>query len=51
MAAYAEALALPLDPAWKAGVKLNLQSLLVHARLVDEFTLPDATEPAPVFRA
>ena len=51
IAANAQALALPVHPAWKPGVKLNLRSLLVHAALVDEFALPDDTEPAPVFRA
>jgi hypothetical protein len=51
VAASAQALALPIDPAWHTGVKLNLQLILTHAALVDEFSLPDETEPAPVFRA
>jgi hypothetical protein len=51
IAANARALALPVDPAWQAGIKLNLRSLFAHAVLVDEFSLPDETEPAPVFRA
>jgi hypothetical protein len=51
VAAGAQALALPIDPAWQAGVTLNLQLLFMHAALVDEFPLPDETEPAPVFRA
>ncbi len=51
MVAGAQALALPIDPAWRAGVKLNLQLLFRHATLVDEFALPDESEPAPVFRA
>jgi hypothetical protein len=42
---------LPIDPAWRAGVKLNLQLIFRYAALVDEFALPDETEPAPVFRA
>jgi hypothetical protein len=50
-AASAKALALRIDPAWQAGVRLNLQLILIHAALVDEFSLPDQTEPAPVFRA
>lgn len=50
IAASAQALALPLDPAWHA-VKLNLQLLFKHAALVDEFLLADEIEPAPVFRA
>jgi hypothetical protein len=49
--ASAQALALPLEPGWHAGVKLNLQLLLDSAARVDEFALPDETEPAPVFRA
>ncbi len=51
VAAGAQALALPIDPTWRAGVKLNLQLLFIHAALVDEFPLPDETEPGPVFRA
>jgi hypothetical protein len=50
-ASGAQALALPIDPAWQAGVKLNLKLLFIHAALVDEFSLPDDIEPAPVFRA
>ncbi len=46
-----QSLALPIDPAWQAGVRLNLQLLFIHAALVDEFPLPEDSEPAPVFRA
>jgi hypothetical protein len=46
-----EALGLALDPAWQAGVKFNLQLILRHAALVDEFPLPDDAEPAPIFHA
>jgi hypothetical protein len=49
--AGAKALGLPLDPAWHASVKFNLQLILRHAALVDEFPLPDDAEPAPVFHA
>jgi hypothetical protein len=49
--AGAEVLGLPLDPAWHAGVKFNLQLILRHAALVDEFSLPDDAEPAPVYHA
>jgi len=45
------ALALPMDPSWHAGVTFNLQLLLKHAALIDEFSLADDAEPAPVFRA
>ena len=49
--AGAQALGLTLDPSWQAGVKFNLQLVLRHAALVDEFVLPDDAEPAPVFHA
>jgi hypothetical protein len=45
------ALDLPLDPSWRAAVKLNLQVTLRQAALFAEFDLPDEAEPAPVFRA
>jgi len=51
VAAGAQALALPIDPAWQAGVRFYLHLLFMHAALVDDFPLPDETEPAPVFRA
>ena len=46
-----EALALPIEAAWKPAVKANLEVSLRLARLVDEFPLPDETEPASVYRA
>ena len=49
--AVAAALALPIEAAWKPAVKANLEVSLRLARLVDEFPLPDATEPANVFAA
>ena len=49
--AGAKALGLPLDAAWHASVKFNLQLILRHAALVEEFPLPDDAEPAPVFHA
>ena len=51
VAAAARALGLPMDSAWKANVILNIQLIMRHAALVDEFPLPDEAEPAPVFRA
>jgi hypothetical protein len=51
VAASAAALHLPTDPAWLAGIKFNLQLILKHAALVDEFQLPDDADPAPVFHA
>jgi hypothetical protein len=49
--AVAKALALPVEDAWKPAVKANLEISLRLARLVDEFTLRDETEPASVFAA
>jgi hypothetical protein len=49
--AAAAALALPLDAAWKAAIKANLEVTLKHAATVADFKLPDGAEPAPVFKA
>jgi hypothetical protein len=49
--AVSKALALPVDDAWKPAVKANLEVSLRLARLVDEFVLPNETEPASVFAA
>ena len=49
--AVAKVLGLPIDDAWKPAVRANLEQLLRLARLVDEFALPDGTEPASVFAA
>jgi hypothetical protein len=49
--AVSKALALTVEEAWKPAVKANLQVSLQLARLVDEFALPDETEPASVFAA
>ncbi len=49
--AVGKALALPIDAAWKPAVRANLEVSLRLARLVDEFALPDETEPASVFAA
>jgi hypothetical protein len=49
--AVGKALALPIADAWKPGVRANLEVSLRLARLVDEFPLPDETEPASVFAA
>jgi len=49
--AVAKALKLPIEDAWKSSVKANLDVSLKLAGLVDEFPLPDATEPASIFRA
>ena len=49
--AVSKVLALPVDDAWRPSVKANLAFSLRIARLVDEFPLPDETEPASVFAA
>ena len=49
--AVGKALKLPIEEAWKPAVKANLEVSLKLAGLVDEFALPDATEPASIFRA
>ena len=51
--AYADAAAalvgLPLAPAHRPGVVLNLERIAQMAALVMEFALPEETDPAPVF--
>jgi len=49
--AVALALALPVEDAWRPAVRANLEVSLRLARMVDEFALPDETEPASVFAA
>jgi hypothetical protein len=49
--AAGKALGLPIEDTWKGAVRANLEVSLSLARLVDEFTLPDETEPASVFSA
>jgi hypothetical protein len=49
--AVAKMLALPVENAWKPAVRTNLEVSLRLARLVDEFPLPDESEPASVFAA
>jgi hypothetical protein len=44
--AVSNALALPVEDAWRPAVRANLEVSLRLARLVDEFPLPDETEPA-----
>jgi hypothetical protein len=51
IAATADALALPIDPAWQPAIRTHLGITLGFAKLVGEFELPDDAEPAPVFRA
>jgi len=51
ISSVAKALALPIEDAWRPAVRANLEVSLRLARLVDEFPLPDETEPAGVFTA
>ncbi len=45
------ALSLPIADEWKPAVKMNLEVSLRMARLVDEFPLPDESEPASIYVA
>jgi hypothetical protein len=47
--AVSQALALPVEDAWRPAIRANLEVSLRLGRLVGEFALPDETEPAPVF--
>jgi hypothetical protein len=49
--AVAKALALPIEDAWKPSVRANLAVTLKMAGMVDEFQLPDETEPASIYAA
>jgi hypothetical protein len=49
--AVAKALTLPVEDGWRPAIRANLAVSLRLARLVDEFTLPDETEPASVYAA
>jgi hypothetical protein len=49
--ATADALALPIEPAWRPAVRAHIEVTLRLAKLVEDLDLPDDAEPAPVFRA
>ena len=40
-----------MEESWRPAVRANLDVSLRLARLVDEFALPDETEPASVYSA
>ncbi len=42
---------LPIDPAWEGGVAFHLRTIMAQARTLADPPLPDALDPAPVFRA
>ncbi|MDA9407139.1 MULTISPECIES: DUF4089 domain-containing protein [unclassified Bradyrhizobium] len=49
--AVSKALGLPVEEAWRPAIRANLEVSLRLGRLVDDFALPDDTEPAPIFTA
>jgi hypothetical protein len=51
IASVAQALNLRIEPSWHSAVRANLEVSLRLAKLVDDFPLPDETEPASVFSA
>lgn len=51
IASVAKALGLTLADSWLRSVRANLEVSLRLAKLVDEFPLPDETEPASIFSA
>jgi hypothetical protein len=44
-------LGIPIQPEWRAAIRLHLTITFGHAGTVRAFKLPDETDPAPVFRA
>jgi hypothetical protein len=42
-------LGIPVQPEWRAGIRLYLDMSLAHAANAAGFPLPDEAEPAPVF--
>jgi hypothetical protein len=50
IAAATEVLDLPVEKAWLPAIEANLRVTLQHAAAVNEFKLPDNSEPAPVFK-
>jgi hypothetical protein len=44
-------LGIPIQPQWRAAIRLHLTITCGHAGTVLAFNLPDETDPAPVFRA
>jgi hypothetical protein len=49
--AAAKVLGLPVEDAWKPMISANLAVTLKMAAMVDEFVLPDESEPAPIYAA
>ncbi|CAN5316255.1 DUF4089 domain-containing protein [soil metagenome] len=49
--AVASVLGLPVEDAWKPTISANPAATLKMARMVDEFVLPDESEPASIYAA
>ena len=49
--ATARALAIKINPGWKPAIRANLQVTYRLGAIVMTMTLPDDTEPGPVFRS
>jgi hypothetical protein len=49
--AAARTLSLPIESQWLPTIRMNLEVTLRQGKMVDDFTLPDEAEPAPVFEA
>jgi hypothetical protein len=49
--AVGRALRLPIEDAWRPAIRANLEVSLRLAKLVDDYKLPDESEPASVFAA
>jgi hypothetical protein len=43
-------LGIPIQPEWRAAIRLHLTITLGHANTVLAFKLPDDADPAPVYR-
>jgi hypothetical protein len=49
--AAGRALGIAIEDAWRPTIRANLEVSLKMAKLVDDYKLSDATEPASVFTA
>jgi hypothetical protein len=47
--AIVSTLDLRLEPEWRPAIKANVEVTIAMGRLVDDFKLPDISEPAPVY--
>jgi hypothetical protein len=49
--AIASALDLKIEPDWLPAIRANVEVTMAMARLVDDFKLPDVSEPASIYVA